>query len=187
MTELIWDGKYKDGKKVSPVRIELPFQTIETVNEKRKTGLQTDMFALAAASRSRESGWKNRLIWGDKKYVLPSLLPDLLEKKAVEHDIRFFELTSLGVEAKVSNRQNHELTLTLENFIVPPGEVPDDVQGKISHRSQWVDYWAVDWNYRDDTFHNEWQSYRTKQDPKLELKVYRLYEEAGVYQVVVRV
>jgi len=48
-------------------------------------------------------------------------------------------------------------------------------------------YWAVDWNCRDDTFHNEWQSYRTKQDPKLELKVYRLYEEAGVYQVVVKV
>ena len=33
MTELIWDGKYKDGKKVGPVRIALPFQTIETVNE----------------------------------------------------------------------------------------------------------------------------------------------------------
>ncbi len=49
MTELIWDGKYKDGKKVSPVRIALPFQTIETVNEKRKAGLQTDMFAAAAS------------------------------------------------------------------------------------------------------------------------------------------
>ena len=34
MTELIWDGKYnKDGKKVAPVRIALPFQTVETVNE----------------------------------------------------------------------------------------------------------------------------------------------------------
>jgi hypothetical protein len=33
MTELVWDGKYKDGKKVAPVRIALPFQTIETVNE----------------------------------------------------------------------------------------------------------------------------------------------------------
>ena len=33
MTELTWDGKYKDGKKVAPVRIALPFQTIETVNE----------------------------------------------------------------------------------------------------------------------------------------------------------
>ena len=33
MTELVWEGKYKDGKKVAPVRIALPFQTIETVNE----------------------------------------------------------------------------------------------------------------------------------------------------------
>jgi adenine-specific DNA-methyltransferase len=33
MTELIWDEKYKDNKKQGPVRIALPFQTIETVNE----------------------------------------------------------------------------------------------------------------------------------------------------------
>ena len=33
MTELVWEGKYKDGKKVAPVRIALPFQMIETVNE----------------------------------------------------------------------------------------------------------------------------------------------------------
>ena len=33
MTELIWDGKYVDGKRQSPVRVALPFQTIETVNE----------------------------------------------------------------------------------------------------------------------------------------------------------
>jgi adenine specific DNA methylase Mod len=113
---------------------------------------------------------------------------EVLEKKAVEQgDIRFFELASLGVEAKVSNRQQRELTLTLENFIMPPDEVPEDVQGKISHWSQWIDYWAVDWNYRDDTFHNEWQSYRTKQEPKLELKVPHQYEKSGTYQVVVKV
>src|SRR5258708_7887425 len=33
MTELVWDGKYKDGKKQGPLRIALPVQTIETVNE----------------------------------------------------------------------------------------------------------------------------------------------------------
>ena len=34
MTELIWDGKYKDGQRVAPpVRVALPFQTVETVNE----------------------------------------------------------------------------------------------------------------------------------------------------------
>jgi hypothetical protein len=33
MTKLIWDGRYKDEKKVAPVQIPLPFQTIETVSE----------------------------------------------------------------------------------------------------------------------------------------------------------
>jgi adenine-specific DNA-methyltransferase len=27
----------------------------------------------------------------------------------------------------------------------------------------------VDWDYKDDTFHNQWQSYRTKKDRSLEL------------------
>ena len=113
---------------------------------------------------------------------------EVLEKKAVEQgDIRFFELASLQVDAKVSNRQKMELALSLQNFIVPPDEVPEDVQGKISHWSQWIDYWAVDWNYHDDTFHNEWQSYRTKQNTKLELAVSHIYEAPGKYQVVVKV
>ena len=34
MTELIWDGKYNaNGKRFAPVKIALPFQTVETVNE----------------------------------------------------------------------------------------------------------------------------------------------------------
>ena len=32
--ELIWDGKYDaDGKRVAPLRVALPFQAVETVNE----------------------------------------------------------------------------------------------------------------------------------------------------------
>ncbi len=34
MTELIWDGKYDAaGRRVAPLRIAVPFQTVETVNE----------------------------------------------------------------------------------------------------------------------------------------------------------
>jgi hypothetical protein len=30
--------------------------------------------------RGAPSGWRKRLIWGDKKYVLPSLLPEFAGK-----------------------------------------------------------------------------------------------------------
>src|SRR5437870_1605285 len=76
MTELIWEGKYKDGKRVPPVRIALPFQTVETVNESAQDRQKSlDMF-----SEGRDAEWRNRLIWGDKKYVLPSLLPEFAGK-----------------------------------------------------------------------------------------------------------
>ncbi len=76
MTELIWDGKYKDGKKVPPRRILLPFQTVETVNESAAQRRHTlDLFA-----SGKPTEWRNRLIWGDKSYVLPSLLPEFAGK-----------------------------------------------------------------------------------------------------------
>ena len=76
LTELIWDGKYKDGKNVGPVRIALPFQTVETVNESaQQRQLTLDMLFAGC-----ETEWRDRLIWGDKKYVLPSLLPEFAGK-----------------------------------------------------------------------------------------------------------
>lgn len=110
---------------------------------------------------------------------------EVLEKKAVEQgDIQFFELAYLEVSAKAEKRT---LTLGLSDFIIPPDDVPMEVRSKITHWSQWIDYWAVDWNFRDDTFHNEWQSYRTRKDSKLALSVTHDYEEHGTYTVLVKV
>ena len=33
MPELMWEGKYGPDKKIAPLRVSLPFQAIETVNE----------------------------------------------------------------------------------------------------------------------------------------------------------
>lgn len=110
---------------------------------------------------------------------------EVLEKKAVEQgDIKFFELAALEVKAKTSGMNTE---LALKDFVVPPDDVPEDVRKAITHWSQWIDYWAVDWNYKDDTFHNEWQSYRTKKDPKIELSAKHKYEEKGKYNIVVKV
>ena len=77
MTELIWDGKYDaNGKKVAPPRIVLPFQAVETVNESAAD--RDRSLSLFGGGRSAE--WRNQLIWGDKRYVLPSLLPEFAGK-----------------------------------------------------------------------------------------------------------
>ena len=112
---------------------------------------------------------------------------EMLEKRAVDQgDISFFELAALDVTAKV-NKKHQRLTLTLNNFIVLPDDIPKDVMQAITHWSQWIDYWAVDFNYHDDTFHNEWQSYRTKKKQDIDLSVAHYYQEKGTYTVVVKV
>jgi adenine-specific DNA-methyltransferase len=75
--ELVWDGKYDaQGKRVAPLRVALPFQTVETVNESAQDRQKGFQFGAGF----REEAWRNRLIWGDKKYVLPSLLPEFAGK-----------------------------------------------------------------------------------------------------------
>jgi adenine specific DNA methylase Mod len=110
---------------------------------------------------------------------------EVLEKKAVEQgDIKFYELAYLSVKSEL---KKNALTLTLDCFVMPPDDIPDEVREKITHWSQWIDYWSVDWNYREDTFHNEWQSYRTKQNPKIELTARNEYESKGKFIVLVKV
>ena len=110
---------------------------------------------------------------------------EVLEKKAVDQgDVYFFELGALSVDSKIKKR---ELTLTLSDFVIPLDDVPAEVRSAIKHWSQMVDYWAVDWDFKDDTFHNQWQSYRARKNPKLELSVKHEYAEPGEYTVVVKV
>lgn len=110
---------------------------------------------------------------------------EVLEKKAVEQgDVHFFELGALSVNTKIKKR---ELTLALSEFVIPLDDVPEEVRPAIKHWSQMVDYWAVDWDFKDDTFHNQWQSYRTRKNPKLELSRNYEYAAPGKYTVVVKV
>src|SRR5713101_8931931 len=105
MTELIWDGKYKDGKKQGPVRIALPFQTIETVNE----SAQERQRSLELFSAGREAEWRNRLIWGDKKYVLSSLLPEFTGKVDLIYvDPPFDTGADFSYMATVPHHHDHE-------------------------------------------------------------------------------
>lgn len=112
---------------------------------------------------------------------------EVMDAKAVDAgDIRFFELAALSVDCQV-NRRQRSVTLTLSDFTMPLCDVPDKVKDAVKHWSQWIDYWAVDWDYRDDTFNNQWQSYRTRQDPQLQRAIAHTYDGRGSYTIVVKV
>jgi adenine specific DNA methylase Mod len=56
--------------------VVLPFQAVETVNESAADRGRT----LELFQRGQLPDWRNRLIWGDKNYVLPSLVPEFSGK-----------------------------------------------------------------------------------------------------------
>jgi DNA modification methylase len=110
---------------------------------------------------------------------------DVMDKRAVEQgDIHFFELGALSVDVKTDKRN---VILKLKDFVIPPDDVPEDARKAVKHWSQWIDYWAVDWDNKGDTFHNEWQTYRTRKDNTLALETTHTYAESGEYAVVVKV
>ena len=69
-------GLYWKGKTTEFPRASLPFQTIETINN-----CYTNSGGNGKLEHSnRKDDWHNRLIWGDKNYILPSLLPEIAGK-----------------------------------------------------------------------------------------------------------
>lgn len=121
------------------------------------------------------------------KLHLLSIPREAMDKRAVDAgDIQFFELAYLETEVKKS-AQGYQIKLT--DFIIPNLDlIPAEVKKLIKKWSDYIDYWSVDWDYKDDTFHNQWQSYRTKRDRNLELKTdYHEYTKKGDYKIMVKV
>lgn len=113
---------------------------------------------------------------------------DVMDPKAVEKgEITFYELAYLEVE--VSRNKSDQLIVELKDFAIPNLDlIPQDVRDKIKKWSDYIDYWAVDWDWNQDTFHNMWQSYRNKKDRKLELKSDgHKYETKGAHLIMVKV
>lgn len=113
---------------------------------------------------------------------------EILDKRAVEQgDIQEKDFLELRVFSTKQEQEGRALTVSLTDFMMPAEDLPEDVKSAVTHWSQWVDYWAIDWDFREDTFHNQWQSYRTRDQQKLELSARHDYKEPGTYVVMVKV
>ncbi len=102
-----------------------------------------------------------------------------------EGDVKFFDLAYVKADVQ---KHSKSAQIQLQDFVVPNTDlIPADVRDKIKHWSDLIDYWAVDFDF-GSTFLNAWQSYRTKQNPKLDLKSMTYeYKSHGMFRVLVKV
>ncbi len=82
-TELVWEDKYDEyGRQRSAdvVRAAFPMQKIETVDMPRSEALASGQTTLGELSTNVREDFRNRLIWGDNKLVMASLLKEFRGK-----------------------------------------------------------------------------------------------------------
>ena len=122
------------------------------------------------------------------KLILLQIPREVMEQQAVDRDdVRFFELAYL--EAVVERPEKLTVQVKLQDFVIPNSElIPDEVRDKISKWSDYIDYWAVDWDFQNDTFMQGWVAYRTRKDRTLPLTSdSHTYDKPGKYRALVKV
>ena len=177
--------------------------TISEIQSSVNECLQIDRRHLHVLGWEWEMGLQDLMVdQAKKKSVSLRLLQiprEVMEQQATHKgDVTFFELAYLEAEVErlatstgsgSSIRFSQRIRICLTDFVIPqPDSIPEDVRQKISKWSDYIDYWAVDWNFREDTFMQGWVAYRTRKDRKLPLASdSHEYEAPGSYRVVVKV
>jgi len=122
------------------------------------------------------------------KLLLLQIPREVMEQQAVEKgDVRFFELAYF--ETKIAQPRKLTVQVELKDFATPNTDlIPEDVRSKIKKWSDYIDYWAVDWDFQNDTFMQGWVAYRTRKERKLPLvSDPYTYEKPGRYRILVKV
>ena len=111
-------------------------------------------------------------------------VPDEVVEKALLPHIRFAEVAYLEIETKV---KKDEVELKITDFQLAPTAELAEIASKVKDSRELIDYWAIDWDYKGDTFYNQWQSFRVKKNPKVDYEAKHRYEETTEYQIMVKV
>ena len=122
------------------------------------------------------------------KLVLLQIPREVMEQQAADKgDVRFFELAYL--DAVIRKPKRFTVEVTLRDFVISNAElIPDKVRSKVGKWSDYIDYWAVDWDFRNDTFIHGWVAYRTRKDRSLPLTSDpHTYSKRGKHRILVKV
>jgi len=147
--------------------------TIDEVNAAIEECLAVNQSELHVLGWEWEMGMSPYIVQEAKhrgiKLLLLTIPREVMEHQAVDNgDIKFFELAHVEVDIKQLSERKVQVELT--DFAFPYADlIPQDVHDKITKWSDYVDYWAIDWDFRNDTFMQGWVAYRTRKERTLSL------------------
>lgn len=121
------------------------------------------------------------------KIVIIQIPIEIMDKQAVaRNNVSFFELPKVKVSIK---KNNLSVKATLKDFSFPNEELlPKGCKIDIDKWSDYIDYWAIDWNFRKDVFNLKWASFRTRNKRSLSLTSdEHTYKKPGQYRIMIMV
>ncbi len=166
--------------------------TIDEINDAVEECIKLKQAELHVLGWEWEMGLQNLVVSEAQikgvKLILLQIPLEVMEQQAVDDgDIRFFELAYL--RAMIEKQEKLTVQVQLKDFVIPNTElIPDEVRDRVTKWSDYIDYWAVDWDFQNDTFMQGWVAYRTRRDRTLTLvSDSHTYEKPGKYRVLVKV
>ena len=119
------------------------------------------------------------------KLILKLIPNEVMESTGVD-SIRFFDLAYLKTKPSIDGMK---VKIELTDFVVQNTElIPEEIKSKITKWSDFIDYWAIDFDFKNDTFINQWTSFRTKTNRILKLSSDQYsYKEKGKHRILVKV
>jgi DNA modification methylase len=123
-----------------------------------------------------------------KLKIIPNTVLDIdlrKSKSTILDEIKFFDLNYLDVGYDIDGKV---VKIYIKRFnIANPEFIPEEIRNNIKDFTSYIDYWAVDFDYKGDTFHNMRQEYRTRKNPKLKTSISYEYDKSGKYDILVKV
>ncbi len=101
----------------------------------------------------------------EKEPFIPhEFLSESIQEKA---DLNILERPTFIVNIQI---KDCSVIFELKDYEIPFLDlVTDKIKGNVHNWADWIDFWAIDFNYKDVPFNNMWISYRTPKNRKLNL------------------
>jgi len=151
------------------------------VNELAKTSAKKNGVDLKLIQIPSVNEIKSSLVGFDLQLLK---VPDQIVEKELAKYIKFPEVAYLEIESKLNGE---EVILKIVDFQLSPTAELAEIASKVKDSRELIDYWSIDWDYKEDTFHNQWQSFRVKKNPRVDYQAIHKYEDVGNYEIMIKV
>ncbi len=112
---------------------------------------------------------------------------DFLQRKIQNSiELNILDNPEFSVDIKIKNK---EVIIEMQDYIIPHIDlISENVKTQVKRFSDWIDFWAIDFNHIPEMFNTLWVSFRTPKNRELKLiSSPYIYENSGTYTISIKV